>query len=193
MQNLADLIEDEVDYALYTDSHEKNFIKKYWTGSYLRDCMNDETFRPNQVIALSMEHSVIDRETACSIINQVDERLFTPYGLRTLDVINPLYKGRYEGGWEEREKAYHNGTVWPWLLGPYFKAVAKYMGQTECQKKWSLIQPLIQEHLWDAGIGFISEIFDGDLPHQPRGCVAQAWSMAELVRAYFEDVQGKKP
>ena len=188
MQDMAETAGDSVDYSGYIEDHRRVFLEKYWNGEYLRDCLGDDSMRPNQVIALSLNYTVLGFDEAKKILDAVEKQLLTPYGLRTLSPKNPLYCGVYTGGVVEREKAYHNGTVWPWLLGPYFKALRKYGLERDVKRKWEFIQPLLTSHLWDAGIGYLSEIFDGDPPHKPRGCIAQAWSMAEISRAYFEDV-----
>ena len=119
------------------------------------------------------------------------EHLLTPVGLRSLAPSDPQYRGRYQGGRVERDGAYHQGTVWPWLIGPFITAYIKVNGASAAARRqasdWLL--PL-RDHLSDAGLGHISEIFDGDAPHHPAGCVAQAWSVAEVLRAYVEDVKG---
>ncbi|NLO31063.1 MAG: glycogen debranching protein, partial [Methanosarcina mazei] len=104
------------------------------------------------------------------------------------------YIGLYRGGSESRDSAYNNGTVWPWLLGPYVKAYRKVHNYSK--KSLEDMRALLQgfdSHLETAGIGTISEVFDGDFPHSPGGCIAQAWSVAEILRAYVEDVLGIKP
>ena len=115
------------------------------------------------------------------------ERLLTPYGLRTLAPDSRGYQGRYFGDQYLRDSAYHQGTVWPWLLGPYMSAYVKLHGRSEETRRYlrELIQPL-REHLGRAGLGSVSEIFDGDPPHYPRGCIAQAWSVGELLRCWIE-------
>ena len=104
------------------------------------------------------------------------------------------YRPRYEGDSRSRDSAYHQGTVWPWLLGPFLTAYAKVHGDSpEVRDQVSrFLQPL-REHLWQAGLGQISEIFDGDAPHRPNGCIAQAWSVAEVLRTYAEDALGRRP
>jgi glycogen debranching enzyme len=116
----------------------------------------------------------------------VQKELLTPFGLRTLNVGDDRYKGTYTGPQQQRDEAYHQGTVWPWLIGPFVESFLKVNDYNRKSKKQAaeFIQPLMQ-HLTEQGcIGSISEIFDGDAPHNPRGCIAQAWSVAELIRAY---------
>jgi len=170
---------------------ESGFHERYWNGKYLKDCLSDDSMRPNQVIAISLDHFIIDANDARKVLECVREELLTPYGLRTLSPKDGRYKGEYRGSISEREAAYHNGTVWPWLLGPYVKAYAKYYGDKSHIQK--IFEPLFDKHINEAGIGTISEIFDGDPPHKPGGCISQAWSVAEPLRAYYEDVMGKKP
>jgi glycogen debranching enzyme len=124
-----------------------------------------------------------------SILSVVREELLTPYGLRTLSPSDPVYMGTYGGNTESRDMAYHNGTVWPWLLGPYITSYIKVNGYSKKSRRemMVLLEPL-EEHLVEAGIGTISEVFDGDAPHTPGGCISQAWSVAEILRACVEDI-----
>jgi glycogen debranching enzyme len=124
------------------------------------------------------------------IVNIVAEELLTPYGLRTLSPADSRYSGFYRGNTEERDAAYHNGTVWPWLLGPYITAYAKvFKDKTETREKLRDLLKGIEEHLDTVCIGSISEIFGGDMPHEPNGCVSQAWSVAEIMRSYVENIK----
>ena len=170
---------------------EDNFLEAYWNGSYLRDCVGDDSLRPNQVIVISLDHNVVDNASAVKMLDAVERELLTPYGLRTLSPKDPRYRGQYVGDFKEREESYHNGTVWPWLLGPYIRAAMRLHGDRPRMQE--LLSPLFEKHILEAGIGTISEIFDGDPPHKPRGCISQAWSVAEPLRAYFEDVMEKRP
>jgi predicted glycogen debranching enzyme len=143
----------------------------------------DASIRPNQVLAISLPHSLLSKEHARSVLRVVETKLLTPYGLRTLDPDDPSYRGRCEGGPAQRDAAYHQGTVWPWLLGPYADALIRTLGAAGKPKARRAIEGLLP-HLRDAGLGTISEIFDGDPPHEPRGCPAQAWSVGEALRAW---------
>ena len=116
------------------------------------------------------------------VVDVVERDLLTPYGLRTLAATDPRYHGRYEGDQRSRDGAYHQGTVWPWLLGPFCTAYIKVNGPESRARMAQWLAPF-REHLRSAGLGQISEIFDGDPPHHPRGCIAQAWSVAEILRA----------
>jgi predicted glycogen debranching enzyme len=145
---------------------------------------NDETIRPNQLFAISLPFPLMEGEKAKSILSVIKEKLYTPVGLRSLDPSHPSYKGIYGGDQLHRDAAYHQGTVWSWLLGPYIDAVVKTSdnGKEEAE---SIINEFTY-HLNEAGLGTISEIFDGEAPHTPRGCIAQAWGVAELLRVIKE-------
>jgi len=130
------------------------------------------------------------------IVDTVHRELLTPYGLRTLARNDPRYIGVYAGDRRSRDKAYHNGTVWPWLLGAFTTAFLKTKGYAEYRREYALknfLLPSFAEQIFKAGLGSISEIFDGEPPHTPRGCVAQAWSIAEPLRAYVEDITQVRP
>src|SRR5262249_18354883 len=109
-----------------------------------------------------------------------------PYGLRSLSVADPRYRGRYEGDSVARDSSYHQGPVWAWLLGPFIDAYLKVHGKKAQPQVQAWLQ-LFAGHLTEAGLGQVSEIFDGDAPHRPRGCFAQAWSVAEVLRAIVEN------
>ncbi|MGE5717169.1 MAG: amylo-alpha-1,6-glucosidase, partial [Acidobacteriota bacterium] len=153
----------------------------------LVDCIDgalrDRSIRPNQVLAVSLYHSMVPKPLARRILAVVEKHLLTPYGLRTLSPRDPAYRGRYEGGPAKRDSAYHQGTAWPWLLGAYAAAFRRVHGGGPKTSKAirALLAPLAGFLLGD-GLGQIPEIFDGDAPHRPRGCVAQAWSVAEVLR-----------
>ena len=169
------------------------FCELFWNESrgYLNDCILpdgtvDDSLRPNQLFAVSLSFSPLSLGQQESVVNVVRERLLTPYGLRTLDPSVSSYKGQYLGPQRQRDEAYHQGTVWPYLIGPFIESFLKVNEFSRQSKKQAaeFIQPLLQ-HLTENGcLGSVSEIFDGDAPHYPRGCIAQAWSVAELIRAY---------
>ena len=167
------------------------FVHTFWNdaGRYLYDVVRegwgDPAVRPNQILAVSLPHSALDEPRQEAVLAIVENRLLTPYGLRSLCPKHPAYAGRYQGGPYERDSVYHQGTVWAWLIGPYVEAYLRVHGfSTEAKARMRRrLHPLI-EHLDDAGLGSVSEIFDGDPPHTPRGCIAQAWSVAELLRAW---------
>src|ERR1700756_120365 len=177
-----------------------SFTRLFWnenTGC-LYDVTNgappDPSIRPNQIFAVSLTHSMLSPERAKSVVEKVKEHLLTPYGLRSLAPTDPQYRGRYTGGPTERDGAYHQGTVWPWLLGPFITAYVKVNGGSDAARRQAedWLAPL-KDHLVDAGLGHISEILDGNAPQRPCGCMAQAWSVAEIMRALVEDVYGLRP
>jgi glycogen debranching enzyme len=132
---------------------------------------------------------MLSGERARGVVETVERELLTPVGLRSLAPGEANYRPRYEGDQYSRDSAYHQGTVWPWLLGPFITAYVRVNGGRAAMREYahSLLQGL-EAHLSEAGLGQISEIFDADAPHLPRGCFAQAWSVAEVLRALCEDV-----
>ncbi len=173
-----------------------SFQKRFWyeEGGYLYDVIDgpeghDASFRPNQLYALSLVDGLVPRDRAQQILRLVEKQLLTPVGLRTLSPRDPRYRARYEGGVVERDGAYHQGTVWPFLLGPLVTAWVKTFGRTVAtRKKARGFLTGLDAHLQEACLGQISEIFDAEAPHRPRGCFAQAWSVAEPLRALIEDL-----
>ena len=166
-----------------------NFERVFWNdeGQCLYDVVGDSgpdtSLRPNQVIAVSLRHNLLGRERTLAVLDAAERDLLTPYGLRTLARSDPRYRSRYEGDVWSRDNAYHQGTVWPWLAGPFF--TAKIRNSADRSQAISETQAWLDRfsrHFGEAGLGQISEIFDADEPHNPRGCIAQAWSVAELLR-----------
>jgi predicted glycogen debranching enzyme len=163
------------------------FNERFWyeEGQYLYDVVdgedgNDTACRPNQVMAISLPHPVLEERRWAPALEAVRSRLLTPFGLRTLAPGHPHYRSRYYGDLRARDAAYHQGTVWPWLLGPFVDAWQRvHPGETGAR---SALLAAFSEHLNDAGIGTVSEIFDAEAPYTPRGCIAQAWSVAEIAR-----------
>ena len=151
----------------------------------------DPSIRPNQIFAVSLPNSMLSGERAKQVVRMVQEHLLTPYGLRTLAPSDSQYRGRYSGDGRSRDGAYHQGTVWPWLMGPFITAYIKVNGGSDLarQQAETWLAPL-RDHLGDAGLEHVSEIFEGDAPHRPVGCIAQAWSVAEILRATVEDIYG---
>ncbi len=153
---------------------------------YLADYVNDEEgknyfVRPNMVIAVSLPYSMLSKEQMQRVLEIADKELVTPRGLRTLSPGHPFYKGTYGGDQEDRDNAYHNGTVWPWLYGPFCEGWLKVYGQQGVQKVKRLIYGL-EEVMSEHGVSTISEIYDGDPPHAPNGTISQAWSVGEVLR-----------
>jgi predicted glycogen debranching enzyme len=152
----------------------------------------DPAIRPNQIFALSLPFPLLEGSKARQVLKIVEDKLHTPVGLRSLAADDPAYRPRYGGDQWWRDSAYHQGTVWSWLLGPLVSAIVKVEGEAGKPRAKKIIEGIIP-HLSDAGIGTISEIFDAQAPHSPRGCIAQAWSVAEVLRAYVEDVMSEMP
>ncbi len=168
-----------------------SFVKAFWfaEGGYLYDVIQgnfrDPSIRPNQIFAVGLPFSPLDKTQQKAVFDVVTEHLLTPYGLRSLSPKDERYCPKYTGNTWKRDCAYHQGTVWGWLIGPYIDAYVRINGNGKTHRKevTRLIQGLI-DHLEEAGLGSVSEIFDGDVPHRPVGCFAQAWSVSELLRVY---------
>lgn len=176
------------------------FNRVFWNKdkNCLYDVVNggppDPSVRPNQIFAVSLHYSMLSPERAQAVVETVERELLTPVGLRTLSPSDPRYQGHYHGDQYSRDSAYHQGTVWPWLLGPFLTAYIRIHkgAQDASERARQLIQGMA-DHLGEAGIGQISEIFEGDPPHHPCGCFAQAWSVAEVLRVLCEDVTQAVP
>jgi predicted glycogen debranching enzyme len=197
MQTLATRMGDEDTRALcetWATRAQKNFAPLFWNEDQdcLYDCIGrdgtpDGSVRPNQIFAVSLPHSILSLEQQKAVVQKVQDDLLTPHGLRSLSPHDARYRGIYVGDQWMRDGAYHQGTVWGWLIGPFISAylhVNKSSADARKQaRQW--LAPLVA-HLDEACLGSVSEIFDGDAPHTPRGCFAQAWSVAELLRAWDE-------
>jgi predicted glycogen debranching enzyme len=177
------------DFGELAETVRTSFRRRFWydAGGYLFDVIdgpngNDPSIRPNQLLALGLENDLLTVDQQREVLAVVRKHLMTPYGLRTLSPTDREYIGSYEGKVRERDAAYHNGTIWPWLLGPYLDAVRAVEGVGGARSDLMRILPALRAHLADAGLGHISEIFSGDAPHVPVGCIAQAWSTAEILR-----------
>ncbi len=165
---------------------EKNFSLIFWNSqtAYLNDYVTDQkidnALRPNQLWAVALDLPLSNLQKK-KIVNQVKKKLFTPYGLRTLSPDHLNYCGRYLGNQTQRDLAYHNGTVWPWLLGVFTEAVLKIQGSLGFLKE---VKKALGQHIEQYGLGGIAEVFDGDEPHLPNGSISQAWSVAEVLRSF---------
>jgi predicted glycogen debranching enzyme len=190
MEKLAKALDQPWDCEL-AEKVKKSY-GKFWNSE--NGCLfdligpEDASIRPNQILAATIPDllPLIKRKRIVEIVTQ---ELLTPYGLRTLSPSDPRYIGKYEGNWNERAQAYHQGTVWPWLIGPYITAflLANEYSTEGRDRAAEILHPLM-ERLDLPGINTIPEIFDGNEPYWPRGCISQAWSVAELMRAWHEDV-----
>jgi glycogen debranching enzyme len=199
---------------LGTRFHDGEAVKRYRTSSALvqwtfnrlfwneeRSCLYDVvnggnpdgSIRPNQLLAVSLPYSMLARDRAERVLQVVEHELLTPYGLRTLSASDPNYKGRYEGNPYQRDSAYHQGTVWPWLIGPFLSAYFKVHGNTPETRQYArgLLSPL-EEHLSQGCLGQISEIYDGSVPQLERGCFAQAWSVAQILQVMSEQILSRE-
>ena len=168
----------------------RSFTELFWDEElgYLADYVSDPEkrnmqVRPNMVIATSLPYTMLTKEQMKSILDIANRMLVTPRGLRTLSPSEEGYQGIYCGTQEKRDSAYHQGTVWPWLLGPFCEGWLRVYGQGGVARVRKLIMGF-EETLTEAGISTISEIYDGDPPHEPRGAISQAWSVAEVLRIY---------
>jgi predicted glycogen debranching enzyme len=176
---------------------EESFNRKFWIpdAGHLYDIVdgehgNDAALRPNQVFAISLDYPVLAAARWKSVIRAVSERLLTPFGLRTLAPGHPDYKPTYDGDLRARDAAYHQGTVWAWLIGPFIDAWLRVYPDDAKNARAALAA--FEPHLSEACLGSISEIFDAEAPYHPRGCVAQAWSVAEVFRAHAKVRQFEK-
>ncbi|HEX8652675.1 MAG TPA: amylo-alpha-1,6-glucosidase [Pyrinomonadaceae bacterium] len=199
MEHLARQFNDAARRKLYEEmaAHAlRNFDPLFWNeaAGCLYDVIDEEgrdpSIRPNQIFAVSLPFTMLTRERARRVLEVVERDLLTPYGLRSLAPSDPRYRATYEGDAFSRDTAYHQGTVWGWLMGPFITAYIKIHGRTPVAlERVALWLAPFQKHLHEAGLGQVSEIFDGDAPHSPRGCIAQAWSVAELLRVASNDFQ----
>jgi len=173
------------------DQVRASFGARFWNaaGGYLYDVVDapdrgdDASLRPNQIFAVSLPVDLLDASRARSVVDICARELCTSFGLRSLAPRDRAYAGRYRGGPRDRDGVYHQGTVWSWLLGPFALAHYRVYRDAPAALAWLSAMP---SHLADACVGSISEIFDGDAPHLPRGCFAQAWGVAETLRAWTE-------
>jgi predicted glycogen debranching enzyme len=180
-------------FSEMADRIANSFRSCFWfeKGQYLYDCVTDDfkdmSIRPNQIFAVSLPFSPLTSQQQQAVVDCVERELLTPFGLRTLAKSDSRYRGSYLGGPKERDGAYHQGTVWAWLMGAFIEAYLKVNNYSKPSRKRAsaLLEPLLNHFNTDGCIGSVSEIFDGDEPHKSRGAIAQAWSVAELLRGYL--------
>jgi predicted glycogen debranching enzyme len=175
----------------------RSFLAAFWNEEKqcLYDVVGEEpdpSVRPNQIIAVSLPHSVLPKDKAKAVVRKVFEELYIGTGLRSLSSLEPGFQGRYQGDQCSRDAAYHQGTAWSWLLGHFITAYRKVFdySQESLVVARLLLAPL-KDHLCEQGLGTISEIFDASYPFTPRGCFAQAWGVAEALRCFVEDLKGE--
>jgi predicted glycogen debranching enzyme len=195
LASLADDPDRELFFGEMADLSHASFNRLFWNADNgcLFDVVDGEdrdgAIRPNQVFAISLHHPVLEEEHWSDVLEVVMRELWTPAGLRTLSPSDPAYRSTYDGGVSSRDSAYHQGTVWPWLMGPFITSYVRLHGRSEAAREaaagWLRA---FGPQMMVAGLGQIAEIADGDAPHKPKGCIAQAWSVAELLRAAVEDV-----
>jgi len=181
MEFFAEILKDRDKnmYSSVANIAKKNFLKKFWNGKYLNDTINDRTIRPNQIIALDLPFRVLTHNQECKVLNIVEKKLLTEYGIRTLPKENPNFHRRYVGNLKERDEAYHQGTIWPWLLGPFVRSHIRIRKDNNILQK--LVKPFVEREIKRFGLGTISEIIDGDASFESRGCISQAWSISEIL------------
>jgi predicted glycogen debranching enzyme len=203
MEDLARCLGEKADAAHYrelADRARNSFGGQFWNDS--TDCLfdvvngdnRDGAIRPNQIFAVSLFHGMLSGVHATRVVAAVEKNLLTPYGLRSLAPSDPQYHGRYEGNPWIRDSAYHQGTVWPWLMGPFLAAYLKVNERSD-RARTQAGQWLAEfrRYIEDEGVDQIPEVFDGDAPQRAGGCLAQAWSVAELLRSLVEDIGVAKP
>jgi predicted glycogen debranching enzyme len=175
----------------------KSFRSQFWNSStkclfdVINEAGSDPSIRPNQILAVSLPHSMLTSAQMRSVIAVVEAHLRTPYGLRTLSPADPAYRSTYEGGPDSRDLAYHQGPVWPWLFGPFLSAYLRVNKHSEEAKEQA--EQWIKSFsslLGSYGLGQIGELADSESPFTPKGCIAQAWSVGELLRVLVEDFYG---
>lgn len=187
-------LEESKKYQELSEKIYYSFNKKFWMPekNYCYDVVdgeqgNDDALRPNQLLAISLKYPVLENEHWQAVVAICQEKLLTPFGLRSLSPDHPDYKARYDGDLRARDAAYHQGTVWAWLIGPFIDAWLKvHPNQLEAAHQFL---NGFEEHLADTGVGSINEIFDAIEPYTPRGCIAQAWSVAEVLRCWLKTTQ----
>lgn len=197
MESLCEKFDEDASaYRTRANQVKESFNAKFWDSSNqcLFDVVDgdepDDHIRPNQIYAVSLPFSLLPEEQEKAVVALVEKELFVGYGLRSLAPDHPDYHGIYCGALAKRDAAYHQGTAWGFLLGGFFSAYMKvnHHSSSAAENAIRMLEP-VRKHLSDSGcIGSISEIFDGDAPHNPRGCYAQAWSVGEVLRCYCEDI-----
>ena len=181
--------EAAVQVSRHSERARSSFNQRFWyePGNHLYDVVDgpdgdDPACRPNQIFAISLKHAILDESRWGPVVEAVQTKLLTPFGLRSLSPDHQDYKAKYDGDLRSRDAAYHQGTVWAWLIGPFVDAWLK-VHVNQRQEARRFLQGFVP-HLSEGCVGSISEIFDAEAPFTPRGCVAQAWSVAEVLRSW---------
>jgi predicted glycogen debranching enzyme len=184
-------------YVAMAERAYASFNRRFWYDEkgYLADVIDGENgfdvkLRPNQIFALSLRFPILEKARWKPVVDIVENKLLTPYGLRTLDPGDKDYRAFYRGDRQARDAAYHQGLVWPWLIGHFLDARGRVYGEHGERARYLAA---FEKHLKDAGIGTISEIFEAEAPYTPRGCIAQAWSVAEVLRALLSQKTNLDP
>jgi glycogen debranching enzyme len=193
MSNFSQILGKADRYFDLAEKVKENFYKNY---DKLYDVIDtkDTTLRPNQIFLVSLEFSMINDKMQKKIVSNIQKNLLTIFGLRTLSPKDSNYKGSYLGDYN-KDIAYHNGTVWPWLMGPFIQAYIKVKNGSKKSREYAFknyLKPML-DVFGDEWDGSINEIFDGDPIYTPRGCITQAWSVAEILRCWIEDIENLKP
>jgi predicted glycogen debranching enzyme len=182
---------DAREFAEAAERARVSFNVRFWNASagYLFDVVdgengNDDACRPNQIMAISLDHPVLEEEHWCAVLETVTQRLLTPVGLRSLAPGHPDYKAKYYGDLRSRDAAYHQGTVWAWLIGPYIDAWMR-VNPSDPARARRFLDGLMKS-LDEGCIGSLNEVYDAEEPYTPRGCIAQAWSIAEVLRCFLK-------
>ena len=190
----------KMEYSKLAAKVKESFGRNFWNDDKkcLYDVVNgdhkDDSVRPNQILAVALPFTLLEHYKELLVVKKVWNDLYTTYGLRSLSPEDQEYKGSYQGDQVSRDAAYHQGTAWSWLIGPFvtaFRKVNDYSPDSRLTAE-KFLAPF-KDHLNDAGIGAVSEIFEGDMPYQPKGCVSQAWGVAEVLRAQVEEVLEERP
>jgi glycogen debranching enzyme len=189
MGNLAELLNKRDTYSDLADKVKKSFILQF-DRQYDNIESKELSFRPNKIFLVSLDFSMLETDQSEQIVYDIQKELLTLFGLRTLSSKDPKYIGSYIGN-HNKDITYHNGMVWPWLLGPFIKAFVKIKNY---DKHWRLyafqkfLKPMFAAYgdSWD---GSIHEIYDGNPPYFPHGCITQAWSVGEILRSWVEDIE----
>lgn len=200
LEALSIIYGEGIPYTGLPDKIKESFLQKFWNEErgHLCDVISPEgtdcRMRPNQLLAISLPFGLLDTEKALRLVQKVWRELYVTYGIRSLSPYEPDYRGRYMGDRVQRDSGYHMGTSWSWLMGPFVTAYRKAHQYSPASRDQALLFILpFRDQLREHGVGYISEVFDGDEPVIPRGCYAQAWGVAEVLRAYVEDVLEIRP